>query len=131
MGIRIRIRPWRTSAANQGKKLAGFVSRTRRQLATAALFALALWLAAHVVFGANGMMVYQQKRAEYRNLQSEINTLQQENDRYGEQIKSLKTDPDAIEREAREQLRYTRPGEVVYVMPAPHAEQPAANTAKK
>ena len=44
--------------------------------------------------------------------------IQEENDRYVQQIKELKTDPKAIEREAREQMHYTRPGEVVYVRPA-------------
>jgi cell division protein FtsB len=131
MGIRVKIQPWGASAADKGREVAGFVSRTRRKLASAGLFALALWLAVHVVFGANGMVVYQNKRTEYRNLQAEINNLQQENQRYTEQVKSLKSDPDAIEREAREQLRYTRPGEVVYVMPEARVEHPAANTAKK
>ena len=131
MGIRIKIQPWGASAASKGREMASFVSRTRRKLASAGLFALALWLAAHVVFGANGMMVYEGKRAEYRKLQTEIDGLQQENQRYTNQIKSLKSDPDAIEREAREQLRYARPGEVVYVMPQNRAEHPPANTARK
>jgi len=86
----------------------------------------------HVTFGANGMVVYRAKRAEYQRLQKEIDALQNENSRYTGQIKDLKTDPRAIEKEAREQLHYTRPGEVIYVSPAPPQPQsPATNAARK
>jgi cell division protein FtsB len=84
------------------------------------------------MFGANGMVVYRQKRAEYQNLNHEIDQLQKENDRYTAQIKSLQTDPETIEKEAREQLHYARPGEVVYVSPAPPPVQmPSINAAQK
>ena len=47
-------------------------------------------------------------------------------------IKSLKSDPNAIEKEAREQLRYARPGEVIYVVPAEaQSNRPQPNSAKK
>jgi cell division protein FtsB len=91
----------------------------RRRLATAGVAILTIWLFLHVMFGANGMVVYRQKRAEYQNLQREIDSLQKENDHYTGQIKALQTDPETIEKEAREQLHYARPGEVVYVAPAP------------
>ena len=91
----------------------------RRRLSTVAVGVIAVWLFMHVMFGANGMVVYKQKRAEYGNLQQELDGLQKENDRYNQQINALKTDTEAIEKEAREQLHYVRPGEVVYVSPAP------------
>ncbi|MGO9126597.1 MAG: FtsB family cell division protein [Terriglobales bacterium] len=103
-----------------------------RRVATAAVAAFTIWLFVHVMFGANGMVVYRQKRAEYLGLQSEIRGLQQENDRYTDQIKSLQTDPKTIEKEAREQLHYARPGEVVYVSPPPPAPpKPLTNSAQK
>src|SRR6476660_5710085 len=37
---------------------------SRRRLATLAVLAIAVWLFFHVTFGANGMLVYRQKRAE-------------------------------------------------------------------
>ena len=105
---------------------------TRRRLATAGVLVMTGWLFLHVMFGANGMVVYRQKHAEYQNLQKEIDGLQKENDRYTGQIKSLKTDPSTIEKEAREQLHYARPGEVVYVAPpAPQPSMPANKSAKK
>ena len=101
----------------------------RRRLATAGVVLLTVWLFLHVMFGANGMVVYRGKRAEYQKLQSEIDQLQKENDSYTQQIKALQTDPKAIEKEAREQLHYTRPGEVVYVQPTP--QKPATHAARK
>jgi cell division protein FtsB len=95
----------------------------RRRLGTVAVGMITVWLFIHVMFGANGMVVYKQKRAEYRNLQKELGSLQKENERYNQQIKALKTDSEAIEKEAREQLHYVRPGEVVYVAPAPPPPQ--------
>lgn len=85
---------------------------------------LTLSLILHAMFGANGMVVYQQKRAERQALQAEVERLRKENDQYVEKIKALKTEPGAIEREAREQLHYTRPGEYVYVAPDPATKPP-------
>ena len=105
----------------------------RRRLATGAVVVFTGWLFAHVMFGANGMVVYRQKKAEYQTLQKQIDDLQKENDSYTRQVKSLQTpDPNAIEREAREQLHYARPGEVVYVAPPPvHPPTPETNAARK
>jgi cell division protein FtsB len=105
----------------------------RRRIATTTVAVLTVWLFAHVMFGDNGMVVYRQKKAEFQSLQKEIDDLQKENDRYTDQVKSLQTpDPNTIEKEAREQLHYARPGEVVYVSPPPvHPQPPATNAARK
>jgi cell division protein FtsB len=81
------------------------------------------------MFGANGMVIYRQKRAEMQALQREVDRLQKENSQYVDQIRSLKSDPAAIEKEAREQLHYTRRGEVVYVAPDP-PPKPATGRAR-
>jgi len=103
----------------------------RRRLATAAIGALAVWLFLHVMFGANGMVVYRQKRAEYLDMQKEVNHLQKDNQRYTNQIEALKSDPRTIEKEAREQLHYAKPGEVVYVAPQPPPANPTDKAARK
>lgn len=95
-----------------------------RRVGTAAALLLTMAVLLHAMFGANGMVVYQQKRAERTAMQSEVERLQKENDLYVERIKALKTDHRAIEREAREQLHYTRPGEYVYVATEPPAKPP-------
>jgi cell division protein FtsB len=102
----------------------------RRRIATVAVIVLAASLFVHVMFGANGMVVYKQKRAEYQELHKQIVRVQEDNDRYTQQIQGLKTDQTAIEKEAREQLGYAKPGEYVYVPPKP-APVPANHSAKK
>jgi cell division protein FtsB len=99
----------------------------RRKGATVAVLVITAWLFVHVMFGANGMVVFRQKRAEYKSLQTEIDAFQKENDGYGKQINSLLTDPKTIEKEAREKLHYTRVGEVVYVSPAQVSPPPPHN----
>ncbi len=104
----------------------------RRRVATGAVVLLTAWLFVHVMFGANGMIVYRQKKAEYQILQKEIGQLNDENEHYTRQIDALQSDPKTIEKEAREQLHYTRPGEVVYVSPPPpQPQRPEKNSARK
>ena len=95
-----------------------------RRVGTVAAMVLAVALLLHAMFGANGVVVYQQKRAERATMQIEVQRLAKENDEYVERIKALKTDHRAIEREAREQLHYTKPGEYVYVAPEAPAPPP-------
>jgi cell division protein FtsB len=104
----------------------------RRKGATVAVLVITGWLFVHIMFGANGMVVFRQKRAEYKSLQGEIDGLQKENDSYGRQINSLLTDPKTVEKEAREKLHYTRLGEVVYISPPPiNPPLPHTNSARK
>ena len=133
-----------TQGADQAEAWAGETSQSRRsrqsrklyslrtRLATVAVAILAVWMFMHVTFGANGMVVYRTKKTEYTDLQKQISQLQKENDHYSEQISQLKSDPKRIEKEAREQFHYARPGEVVYVSPDPAPPaQPAVNSASK
>ncbi len=94
----------------------------RRRLATWGLFLFAALIAVHVLFGTNGWMAYEKKKTEYRKVTEDVQRMQQENAQLEGQIKALKTDPKAIEKEAREQLKYAKPGEIVYVMPTPAQE---------
>jgi len=114
------------------RPLATRVYVLRRRIATIAVAVLAVSLFGHVMLGANGMMVYKQKRMEFQSLQKQIAQEQKENELYTQKIQSLKTDEKAIEKEAREQLRYARPGEYVYVPPAAaNQPPPASRSAKK
>ncbi len=98
----------------------------RRKAVISATVLLTCVIFYHVVFGANGWLVYQKKKADYQQLQGQLDKLTKENEALQGDVKALKTDKAAIEREAREQLHYTRPGEVVYVMPAKPANNPPA-----
>jgi cell division protein FtsB len=103
----------------------------RRRIATIAVALLAALTFVHVMFGANGMVVYKQKRAEYEVLEKKVVLEQKENEQYTQHIHALQTDAKAIEKEAREQLHYARPGEVVYVPQAPANPQPPLNHSAK
>jgi len=115
----------------QVRPYATLVYGMRRRIATAAVAVLAGWLFVHVMFGANGMVVYKQKRDEFRGLRKKIDGVQQENERYTQQIQGLKTDRTAIEKEAREQLGYVKSGEYVYVPPTPAKPAPPENHSAK
>jgi cell division protein FtsB len=121
-----------------GQKQAGWLERVgqslyrmRRRVATGAVIAAALVFGYHAIFGENGVTVYQQRRTEDRAVQKRIADLQKDNARLEQQVKALKTDPDAIEREARDRLHYARPGEVIWTEDEPQgAAQPAGQPKK-
>ena len=87
-------------------------------MATVAAAALAMGVAYHIVFGANGLTVYEQKRQEVRVLSEQMLLLQRENEQLNGHVTRLQNDPSAIEHQAREELHYTRPGEVIYALPS-------------
>ncbi|MGB6973133.1 MAG: septum formation initiator family protein [Terracidiphilus sp.] len=89
-----------------------------RPAGTLVAVALALIIGWGVVNGRHGLSAWQRQRTEDKTLKQEIHDLQQENTRLRDHIQRLKSDPDTIEREARDQLHYARPGEVIYKLPA-------------
>jgi cell division protein FtsB len=123
---------WADSLMERLRPALEWLYSARRRLATGAVALLTVWLFVHVMFGANGMVVYREKRTENQDLQKQLEQLKKENDAYTDQIKALKSDPKTIEKEAREQLHYTRQGEYIFVSPAPLPSQgPAMDRARK
>ena len=108
----------------QSRPVWSWLAREWRKLSTILAVAIIGGIVLHAMLGPNGIVVYRQKRAEMQELQSEVDRLQKENAQFAERIKQLKSDPNAIEKEAREQLHYTRKGEVVFVAPAPAPKPP-------
>ena len=88
-----------------------------RRCATVAALLLTIALGFHVVFGQNGLTAYQGKRETSRELSSQARALQRENEFLRGHVARLGSDPGAIEHQAREELHYTRPGEVIYTLP--------------
>lgn len=89
-----------------------------RKVATGAAAIVALAMGYHVIFGQNGLTAYQQKRLESHHLEMQMRSLQHENEQLKAHVNRLQNDPNAIEHQARQELHYTRPGEVIYTMPA-------------
>ena len=90
----------------------------RRKAATAVTAVLALVMGYGVVFGHNGLTAYQQKRTEEHRLHDQMQQLDRENARLRGHVDRLQNDPGAIEHQAREELHYTRSGEVIYTLPS-------------
>ena len=78
---------------------------------------LALMMAYGVVFGHNGLTAYANKRSESRVLLLQSQQLELENSRLQGHVDRLQSDPGSIEHQAREELHYTRAGEVIYTLP--------------
>jgi cell division protein FtsB len=98
-----------------------------RKIATGTAAVLALAMGYHVIFGQNGLTAYEQKRQDAQTLEKQLHSLQRENDLLKGHVDRLKSDPNAIEHQAREELHYTRPGEVIYTLPAaPPSQSPPA-----
>jgi cell division protein FtsB len=96
-------------------RIAGkWIYRMRRVLATLCIASLAVSIGYKVVFGANGMKVWESKRAEVQQLQQEIAREKLEHDQLQHRVEGLQHEErSVIEKEAREQLGFVKPGEVV------------------
>ena len=101
-----RVRSWRRC-----------LSAYRRRMATFTAAVLTVGVGYHVIFGHNGLTAYQQKRENTFVLEQQLRTLTQENRELKGHVDRLQSDPSSIEHQAREELHYTRPGEVIVTLP--------------
>jgi cell division protein FtsB len=65
------------------------------------------------VFGPNEDRLRELRR-EVTEKQDELRSAQRTRDAQAEQIRMLKTDPASVERAARDQLEFSRPGETIF-----------------
>ena len=91
----------------------------RRNLSWFLAAALALLLLQDI-FGAHGLLAMRRSQKEAERVQRKINEINAENRRLEERVKQLKTDPQSIERIAREEMGLARPGEYIFKL-APSA----------
>ena len=103
----------------------------RRRIATVAAGLLAVAVGYHVVFGQNGLTAYQQKRQNAAAMQKQMEDLKRENEALRGHVDRLQSDPNAIEHQAREELHYTRPGEVIVTLPPDDPKPLTPASAKK
>jgi len=90
-----------------------YVRKNARQILILALFALLV----HDIFGAHGFIAMRRTQKEIDQVREQIGKLNNENKSLSNQVNSLKTDPKAIERIAREEMGLARPGEIIYKLP--------------
>jgi cell division protein FtsB len=113
--------------ASISQRAMNWMRRAWRPAASVVAVSLALLLLWHGFSGKNGLLFWQQKRVEDRQLRKDINDLQQENARLRNRNERLNSSPDAIGQVAREQLHYAKPNEVIVQLP-PEKKAPAKPT---
>jgi cell division protein FtsL len=80
------------------------------------------------VFGTHGVLAMRRAQREAASVQQEIDQINEENRQLQKNVQSLKTDPEAIERIAREEMGLARPGEYIFKIPA-RSDNPAVPSA--
>jgi cell division protein FtsB len=79
------------------------------------------------VFGTHGLIAMRRAQQEAARVQKQIDQINEENRRLQERVKALKTDPQAIERIAREEMGLARPGEYIFkIQPKPGGAPPSS-----
>ena len=77
------------------------------------------------IFGTHGYLAMRRTQKEIAALKKDLQRLNDENQQLAEQVKALKSDPQLIEKIARDELGLARPGEVIIRIP----QQPANSSA--
>jgi cell division protein FtsB len=102
-------------------KAAAYFRQNARQILVLALFALLV----HDVFGAHGFVAMRRTQKEIDQIREQIGKINEENKSLADQVNSLKSDPKAIERIAREEMGLARPGEMIFKLPeSPNSGDP-------
>jgi cell division protein FtsB len=70
------------------------------------------------VFGTHGLVAMRHSQQQAAATQKEIDQLNKDNLQMQDRVKSLKSDPAAIERIAREEMGLARPGEYIFKIPS-------------
>jgi len=95
------------------EQLGQFLSRNLNWFLIVALAALLL----QDIFGTHGVLAMRQSQLQAAEIRKKIDQLDSENQKLQDRVKSLKTDPTAIEKIAREEMGLARPGEYIFKIP--------------
>lgn len=69
------------------------------------------------IFGTHGVLAMHRSQKEAAQMRQQIKQLTDENCQLVERVKDLKSDPEAIEQIARENMGLARPGEYIFKLP--------------
>jgi len=70
------------------------------------------------VFGTHGVLAMRRAQKESAKVKHEIEQINKANQQLQDNVRSLKSDPQTIERIAREEMGLARPGEYIFKIPA-------------
>jgi cell division protein FtsL len=117
-------RPARDEPMSFSEQLRDFCRRNLNWFLAAALALLLL----QDVFGTHGLIAMRRSQKEAERVQKEIDKTNEENRQLEERVKSLKTDPQTIERIAREEMGLARPGEYIFKLPPKPGDAPTRSS---
>ena len=83
------------------------------------------------VFGTHGVLAMRRAQNEAVREQVELDRINQQNVELQSRVNSLKSDPEAIERIAREQMGLARPGEYIFKIPPKSQDDEAPKTSSQ
>jgi cell division protein FtsB len=110
----------RASRGPRLKTAPSFWGRYARIILGAAILLIGI----HDILGPHGFIAMRKTQKEMDQLRTEVDRLNKENNDLADNAKALKSDPQAVERIAREDMGLARPGEMIFKLPAqPPAEQ--------
>jgi cell division protein FtsB len=90
-----------------------------KAIAVFAAAAVGIYFLVSLVFGEMGFVKYYRMNAQHVSLLKDTAALKKDNERLIGLVRALKTDPDYIERVARDKLGLARRGEIVYYYDVP------------
>jgi cell division protein FtsB len=86
------------------------------------------------VFGTHGVLAMRRTQLQAKEVQQEIERLNEENRKLQDRVQHLKSDPATLEGIARDEMHLKRPGEYVFPIqpkPNPATSSPQADSQKK
>ncbi|HET7099964.1 MAG TPA: septum formation initiator family protein, partial [Terriglobia bacterium] len=106
--------------------LVGWDHKTLRRNSIFVMALLSLVMLMHEVFGRNGYLTLRHEKKEYTALQQQVQAVSVENQQLEQKIHTLKNNPAAVEKQARDQLHLAKPGEIIYMLPGRNSTQTQA-----
>ena len=88
--------------------------RKKRLIILTILFLSLAYLLSTLIFGDMGLLKYREIQKKKIHLESQINTLEAENEQIKNQLHLLKDDPYFKEKHAREDYELVKPGELIF-----------------
>jgi cell division protein FtsB len=81
-------------------------------------------LLVHDVFGAHGFIAMRQKQQEIKKVSGVLDRLNKENALLEQDVEDLKSDPQTIQRIARDELGLAKPQEIIIKLPVAEPSTP-------